>query len=297
MVLNREYGSDAFKHCIFLPHNPCDFFWWGLKSVVSFLLVASFVLVSYLAIYNQSQWKCNPVRKSVAFPVALPPEYPSDGPPAAKTNISHILFGIGGSVQTWRSRSRYSRLWWKPGLTRGFVWLDREPPDGASWPADWIPYRVSGDSSRFKYTCRYGSRSAVRIARIVAESVRLGAEGVRWYVMGDDDTVFFTENLVEVLGKYDHQEFRYVGGVSESVEQDVLHSYGMAYGGGGFAISSALAQELARALDGCLDRYASFYGSDQRVHACLSEIGVPLTREPGFHQVFFLKVFYFFTSL
>jgi hypothetical protein len=25
--------------------------------------------------------------------------------------------------------------------------------------------------------------------------------------------------------------------------------------------------------------------SDERVHACLSELGIPLTREPGFHQV------------
>ncbi|KAE8651001.1 hypothetical protein Csa_002597, partial [Cucumis sativus] len=32
----------------------------------------------------------------------------------------------------------------------------------------------------------------------------LGLENVRWFVMGDDDTVFFVENLVNVLGKYDH---------------------------------------------------------------------------------------------
>ncbi|KAH0847667.1 hypothetical protein HID58_091726 [Brassica napus] len=46
---------------------------------------------------------------------------------------------------------------------------------------------------------------------------------VRWFVMGDDDTVFFTDNLV----KYDHEQMWYIGGSSESVEQNVMHVYDM----------------------------------------------------------------------
>jgi hypothetical protein len=159
------------------------------------------------------------------------------------------------------------------------------------WPAATCPpYRVSADASRF------GDRaSASRMARIVADSfLAVTAEmangttdspEARWFVMGDDDTVFFPDNLVAVLNKYDHEEMYYVGAPSESVEQDVMHSYGMAFGGGGFAVSYPAAAELAKAIDGCLERYRLFYGSDQRVQACLSELGVPLTREPGFHQV------------
>uniref|UniRef100_J3N4E9 Uncharacterized protein n=1 Tax=Oryza brachyantha TaxID=4533 RepID=J3N4E9_ORYBR len=37
-------------------------------------------------------------------------------------------------------------------------------------------------------------------------------------------------------------------------------------------------------MDGCLHRYPALYGSDDRIHACMSELGVPLTRHPGFHQ-------------
>lgn len=103
--------------------------------------------------------------------------------------------------------------------------------------------------------------------------------------MGDDDTVFFADNLVSVLASYDHREMYYVGGNSESVEQDAMHAYDMAFGGGGFAISRPLAARLVNLLDGCLDRYFRFYGSDQRIWACLSELGVPLTRHRGFHQV------------
>lgn len=204
------------------------------------------------------------------------------------TNISHILFGIGGSANTWHDRSYYSKLWWNPNTTRGFVWLDKKPdildPEGL------IPYQISQGWTQFKYL---HSQSAVRIARIVYESFKLGLPNVRWFVMGDDDTVFFTKNLVTVLEKYDHNQMYYIGGNSESVEQDVMHSYEMAFGGGGFAVSYALAAQLARMMDGCLHRYFYFYGSDQRVWACVNEIGVPLTRESGFHQVYSVSTFFF----
>lgn len=170
-------------------------------------------------------------------------------------------------------------------MTRGFVWLDKEPTANETWPETSPPYKISEDTSKFNYTCWYGSRSALRIARIVLESYRLGLDNVRWYVLGDDDTVYFKENLVEVLSRYDHNQMYYIGGNSESVEQDMIHSYGMAYGGGGIALSSALVEQLVKLLDGCIDRYPELYGSDERIRACVTEIGVPLTRELGFHQV------------
>ncbi|KAF8762156.1 hypothetical protein HU200_009700 [Digitaria exilis] len=193
------------------------------------------------------------------------------------TSLSHILFGIGASAHTWGHRRGYVELWWRPGRTRGYVWLDEAP-------AASTPYRVSPDASRF------GRRAtASRLARIVADSFAAAANGtgeeVRWFVMGDDDTVFFPENLVAVLSRYDHEQPYYIGAPSESVRQNTRHSYGMAYGGGGFALSYPAAAELARVIDGCIDRYREFTASDDRVHACLSELGIPLTREPGFHHV------------
>ncbi|CAL4977216.1 unnamed protein product [Urochloa decumbens] len=215
-------------------------------------------------------------------------------PARAPTSLSHIVFGIGGSARTWSRRRGYVELWWRPGTTRGHVWLDEEPPAG-SWPAATSPpYRVSpGAYSRFGRLA-----AASRMARIVADSFAAvanatgeddgggsGSEEVRWFVMGDDDTVFFPDNLVAVLRKYDHEQAYYVGAPSESVAQNLRHSYGMAFGGGGFALSYPAAAELAGVIDGCIDRYRDLFGSDERVHACLSELGIPLTREPGFHQL------------
>ncbi|KAK9013769.1 hypothetical protein V6N11_041765 [Hibiscus sabdariffa] len=58
----------------------------------------------------------------------------------------------------------------------------------------------------------------------------------------------------------------------------------MAYGGGGFAVSYPLAKALAKMQDRCIERYPGLYGSDVRIHSCMAELGVPLTKEPGFHQ-------------
>lgn len=168
---------------------------------------------------------------------------------------------------------------------RGIVWLEQkvktEPDDEKLLP----PLKISEDTSRFKYKNKKGHRSAIRISRIVSETVRLGMEGVRWFVMGDDDTVFVTENLVKVLQKYDHNQFYYIGSSSESHLQNIYFSYNMAYGGGGFAISYPLAVALEKMQDRCIQRYPGLYGSDDRIQACMAELGVPLTKEKGFHQV------------
>jgi len=75
----------------------------------------------------------------------------------------------------------------------------------------------------------------------LAVAAELGIDTARdepqWFVMGDDDMVFFSGNLVAVVRKYDNEEMYYVGAPSESAEQDVMHSYGMAFRGGGFAVS------------------------------------------------------------
>lgn len=207
------------------------------------------------------------------------------------TSRRHLLFSVASSARSWPNRCSYVRLWYSPNTTRAFVFLDRNdtvPVDSSEYP----PAVVSGDTSRFSYSFPGGLPSAVRVARVVKEVVELidsgdgGEDGeVRWFVFGDDDTVFFVENLARTLAKYDHERWFYVGTISESFDQNSRNFFGMAFGGGGFAISASLARALAGVLDSCLLRYAHLYGSDARIYSCVAELGVGLTHEPGFHQV------------
>ncbi|XP_051121551.1 uncharacterized protein LOC127244968 isoform X2 [Andrographis paniculata] len=249
----------------------------SLKAAIAIILSFSVSFALYTLVHVTS---ARPAFFRSPDPIHRQQRLGSSAADEPATNISHIAFGIGGSARTWQSRGRYSDLWWKPGATRGFVFLDEEP--GRETGRFKIQHRVSSDWRRFRHTA--GSDSAVRIARIVADLFRTELPEVRWLVMGDDDTIFFPENVAAALARYDHRKMVYVGGSSESVEQDVMHAYGMAFGGGGFAVSYPLAAGLVSEIDGCLDRYHYFYGSDQRVWACVAEFGVGLSREPGFHQ-------------
>ncbi|KAI9075162.1 hypothetical protein K1719_042893 [Acacia pycnantha] len=148
-----------------------------------------------------------------------------------QTELRHLAFGIAASAKLWHQRKNYIKLWYKPKEMRGIVWLDErvKTHDNDGLP----PIKISGDTSKFPYKNRQGHRSAIRISRIVSETLRLGLKDVRWFVMGDDDTVFVTDNLLR---------------------------------------------------DRCIQRYPGLYGSDDRMQACMAELGVPLTKEVGFHQ-------------
>ncbi|KAM5580725.1 hypothetical protein ABKV19_010116 [Rosa sericea] len=203
------------------------------------------------------------------------------------TSLDHVVFGIASNQKSWtRQRKEYVRLWWKHHSMRGCVFLESLPPDHHNHTNDTTlpPVCISGDTSRFRYTYKGGLRSAIRVARVVSETVALNHSNVRWYVFGDDDTVFIPENLVKTLSKYDHELWYYIGANSEIYEQNRIFGFGMAFGGAGFAISYPLAKALAKVFDSCIERYPHLYGSDSRISSCLAELGVGLTHEPGFHQ-------------
>ncbi|XP_026425729.1 uncharacterized protein LOC113321960 [Papaver somniferum] len=206
---------------------------------------------------------------------------------SSETTINHVVFGITSASNSWENRKEYVRLWWKPEQMRGCEFLDTMPLQQNAANSNLPPVCVSEDTSRFRYSFRGGDRSAIRVARVLLETVNLNHSNVRWFFLGDDDTVFFTESLVKTLSKYDHKLWYYIGSISETYVQNDndLSSFEMAYGGGGFAVSYSLAKVLAMVLDSCLDRYPHLYGSDARIYSCLAELGVALTHEVGFHQV------------
>lgn len=213
------------------------------------------------------------------------------------TQLHHIVFGIAASANLWENRKNYIKLWWKPEQMRGFVWLDKTVSTDIEDQNSLPQLKISTDTSKFGYTNKKGDRSALRLSRIVSETVRIGLNDVRWIVLGDDDTFFVPDNLLKVLSKYDHNQFYYIGSTSESHLQNIRFSYSMAYGGGGFAISYPLAKALEKMQDRCMMRYPELYGSDDRIQACMAELGVPLTKEIGFHQVLLLLSSFLFKFL
>ncbi|XP_022969069.1 uncharacterized protein LOC111468179 [Cucurbita maxima] len=274
MLQKKKYKQTAaFRHRLtsLFPRMPLRLLKTpSLSTAKTVLLLLSAAFIIYTLFFNSS------------------PHAPSllcSRSTLSPTTRRHILFAIATSSLSWSRRKPYVRLWYRRNSTRAFAFVDRIAPDFAFADPYVPPVIVSNNTSRFPYTFRGGLRSAVRVARVVKEIVELNEPDVRWYVFGDDDTLFFVDNLVKTLGKYDHERWYYIGSNSESYGQNLKNSFDMAFGGGGFAVSHSLARVLAGVLDSCLTRYGHLYGSDARIWSCLVELGVGLTHEPGFHQV------------
>ncbi|KAM7496507.1 hypothetical protein LguiA_020921 [Lonicera macranthoides] len=210
---------------------------------------------------------------------------PNSNPSPSPTNITHIAFGVLGSSNTWGNKKWYIESWWNPNVTRGFLFLDKVPIEHLPWPQTSPRVRISEDTSRFKDYNRHRTPFAIRLLYGVKEIFRAENRGVRWYVLADDDTIIFIDNLVTVLSRYDHEKYFYIGSNAECVVSNSGYSFEMAFGGAGYALSYPLAEALATNLDVCIKRYPFLFGSDHMLQACVADLGVSLTHEKGFHQI------------
>lgn len=204
------------------------------------------------------------------------------------TNINHLMFGLLGSAKTWKHRKTYIESWWRPNVTRGYVYLDTTPSsESLPWSPSSPPFRICEDTSTIILKSKDVVPLMVRMNHAILEIFREDHEGVRWIIMGDDDTMFFVDNLVDVLGKYDHSKYVYVGGHSETLVSNYIFSFDMGFGGGGLALSFPLAKAFVETLEDCLRRHPSLTNSaDFITMACVADLGVSLSVEKGIHQVY-----------
>lgn len=148
---NRMPISNSLKPFKFLVLRPIDIFAPFLRAVLVISAVASFSLFFYLTFSDQKP-HCRGCYDAHGYSNHRKVKALAAGD-HQPTNISHIVFGIGGSVKTWNERRHYCELWWKKNVTRGFVWLEEKPE--FPWPESSPPYKISDDTSKFNYTCWY----------------------------------------------------------------------------------------------------------------------------------------------
>ncbi|KAH7837982.1 hypothetical protein Vadar_020437 [Vaccinium darrowii] len=212
--------------------------------------------------------------------------YPNPSRTDSPTNVSHLVFGLVTAVATWKPRKPYIDAWWQPNVTRGYIIIDKPlSEEFLPWPSTSPPYRVSDDTSKLERESRHVAPIMVRMVHAILETFREGDKGVRWYVMGFDDSVFFVDNWVDALAKYDHTKYYYIGDYSECVLSNLFFSFDQGFGGGGIALSYPLAAAMVKDLKGCIRRYPFVRSADTIIQFCVDEFGVPLTVEKGIHQI------------
>lgn len=196
------------------------------------------------------------------------------------------MFGLLGSANAWKHRKSYIESWWRPNVTRGYIYLDTTPSsEFFPWPLSSPPLRISQDISTLLQETKHVAPIMVRMNHAILEIFREDHAGVRWLVMGDDDSIFFVDNWVHVLGKYDHTKYVYVGGHSETLLSNFYYSFEQGFGGAGFALSFPLAEALVKSLEDCIRRYPYLNSADLITMTCIADLGVSLTPDKGIHQI------------
>jgi hypothetical protein len=106
---------------------------------------------------------------------------------------------------------------------------------------------------------------------------------IQWFAVGDDDTVWFINNLLHTLQQYNSSKSIYLGDVSDRTRQIVHHGGFFAYGGGGVLLSRPLALLFAKKTQECR-RFGA--GGDARIGKCVTVVlNTSLTKNNHFHQM------------
>jgi hypothetical protein len=108
---------------------------------------------------------------------------------------------------------------------------------------------------------------------------------VKWFAVGDDDTIWFITNLLYTLQQYDSSKKIYLGDIADRTASIERHGSYYAYGGGGILLSRALIPLFAKHVHEC-KQFLHMYGGDEMIGKCVTEVlKVNLTRNGNFHQM------------
>lgn len=136
------------------------------------------------------------------------------------------------------------------------------------------PYKVSTNITKLVQDSQHVAPIQDRMVHGIMEIFEQEHEGVRWLIMGGDDSIFFLENIVDVLGKYDHNKYYYFGASSKCILSNFWDSFNQGYGGAGFIMSFPLAKSLANDIESCLRRYPFLKYAHHITMACIVDLGV-----------------------
>ncbi|XP_042058359.1 uncharacterized protein LOC121802729 [Salvia splendens] len=250
---------------------------------VSCKTIALLLLIFYIIFVSLSNQYPNCPSTSAAF--LSSPSLKAQQTTTSETTLDHLVFGLVGSEKAWHHRKAYIESWWRPNATRGLLFLDKAPTgDLLPWSAASPPYRVSEDLTR---VLKKRDVVAQRIIHAIMEVYREEEEheNLRWLVMGDDDSIFVVDNMLQMLSGYDHTKYYYFGGQSEFILSNYWYSFSQGFGGAGFIMSLPLAKLVAADMDNCLLRYRHLNAADKTTMSCIADIGVNLTPLKGIHQI------------
>ncbi|KAM5584624.1 hypothetical protein ABKV19_004142 [Rosa sericea] len=164
--------------------NPLSFGVLLKSLAISSLILAisSLILISLYIVFFDESYNYQPssllirtFQKNFQATATRPHSHPP-------TNLSHIVIGMVGALKTLKHKTAYIKAWWRPNVSRGYLFLDRAPTsEFLPWPSSYPPFRVNEDVTRLKVYPKIANPIQVRIVRSILEIFREGDKNVRCY--------------------------------------------------------------------------------------------------------------------
>jgi hypothetical protein len=109
-----------------------------------------------------------------------------------------------------------------------------------------------------------------------------------WYIMIDDDTFLFLENLEEYLAPYDPSQPFFFGSANKFKGCDGVKRLGdgplFAHGGSGIILSRGALQKMIPIIPQCIKKYEKCWAGDIKIGLCLRDIQVLMTPGGSFNK-------------
>jgi hypothetical protein len=100
----------------------------------------------------------------------------------------------------------------------------------------------------------------------------------KWFILIDDDTYLFMENVHEYLSQFDHTMPYYLGNPNMFVGCDGVSEFGQgplfAHGGSGIILSRGALEKMKPVASQCIQKYKDCFAGDVRLALCLRDVGV-----------------------
>ncbi|KAJ3114183.1 hypothetical protein HDU96_002449 [Phlyctochytrium bullatum] len=101
-----------------------------------------------------------------------------------------------------------------------------------------------------------------------------------WYIMIDDDSYVFFDNLERYLRNKNPEEPHYIGQSNVFVGCDGVQKFGdgpyFAHGGSGIVVSRGAVKKMMGNIENCIKKYKDCWAGDVRLALCLRDVGILL---------------------
>ncbi|KAI8844802.1 hypothetical protein BC829DRAFT_419726 [Chytridium lagenaria] len=108
----------------------------------------------------------------------------------------------------------------------------------------------------------------------------------KWYLMIDDDTFVFMDNLADMVKSLNHTHEYYIGNGNVFNGCDGVEKFGdgpeFAHGGSGILISSGAMKKMVKGVEKCIIKYRDCWAGDIRTSLCLRDHNILIKGGDGF---------------